>query len=232
MHVALNDCSVNNACHWDTDGHRHHHCNLCFNLWCPSESLVHYLTTCLPRCVPKQKLWGRVAQASIRFLSSNHKWREALIAITSFCLAPLPDFWGKERAWLRCVTSLPQNNNKYSINKAVNLKHSWWHNNRMITHRQTQTNNHTYQAVTVQHCNSRSRKPVLRLTLILMLTLRILLKVCMLPTITVQDKRPWFLPSLQHHCEIDWDWVGFNVPLGTGFTGQMTQPTVSKHWRK
>jgi len=35
------------------------------------------------------------------------------------------------------------------------------------------------------------------------------------------------------------DWVGFNVPLntlwvisGTGFTGQMTQPTVSKHWRK
>jgi len=35
---------------------------------------------------------------------------------------------------------------------------------------------------------------------------------------------------------IDW---GFNVPLntlwvisGTGFTGQMIQPTVSKHWRK
>jgi len=35
------------------------------------------------------------------------------------------------------------------------------------------------------------------------------------------------------------DWVRFNVPLntswvisGTGFTGQMTQPTVSKHWRK
>jgi len=32
------------------------------------------------------------------------------------------------------------------------------------------------------------------------------------------------------------DWAGFNVPLntlqvisGTGFTGQMTQPTVSKH---
>jgi len=35
------------------------------------------------------------------------------------------------------------------------------------------------------------------------------------------------------------DCVGFKVPLntlqdisGTGFTGQMTQPTVSKHWRK
>ena len=36
-----------------------------------------------------------------------------------------------------------------------------------------------------------------------------------------------------------WQWVGFNVPLntlqvisGTVFAGQMTQPTVSKHWRK
>jgi len=32
------------------------------------------------------------------------------------------------------------------------------------------------------------------------------------------------------------DWVGFNVPLNTYrgrvFTSQMTQPTVSKHWRK
>ena len=35
------------------------------------------------------------------------------------------------------------------------------------------------------------------------------------------------------------DWLRFNVPpntllviSGTGFTGQMTQPTVSKHWRK